>query len=170
MEALVEWLKGIFGKWWVIALPIAALSVFVYNKYDNEIHWHSWVATPEVHYHDDVIYKDGMIKVHWDKLPRVPNCAFEERWHIYIPTQGWIPVKEWDYEKGDVPPYRLDTQDFKGKDVDFWGDWVKIARRPLKPGTYEIRVSYAYDCFNWFVNGFEAEQRITFEVTENTVN
>ena len=62
------------------------------------------------------------------------------------------------------PPYRHGPDDFKGKDVDFWGDWVSIAREPLHPGTYEIRVSYQYDCFNWGVNSWEAEQRIVFTV------
>ena len=170
MEALVEWLKVVFGKWWLIVLPIIVALGFAYNKHQAEKQWHYWVATEEVHYHDQVIYKDGMIKVHWDKLPKVPNCAFEERWHIYIPQQGWVPVKEWDYQKYDVPPYRHGPDDFKGKDVDFWGDWVSIARRPLTPGVYEIRVSYQYDCFNWGVNNWEAEQRIVFEVTDVTAN
>ena len=72
MEALVDWLKGVFGKWWLIALPIIVLALFAFNRYQAEKQWHYWVSTPEVHYHDQVKYENGMIKVHWDKLPKVP--------------------------------------------------------------------------------------------------
>ena len=167
MEALVEWLKSVFGWRWVIILPIVVLAVLGFNRYQAEKQWHYWVATSEVHYYDQAIYSDGKVRVHWDKLPKIPNCGFEERWHINLPGQGWIPVKEWDYQKGDVPPYRHGPNDFKGKDVDFWGDWVRISRAPLGPGTYEIRVSYHYDCFNWGVRHWEAEQKIIFTVEDD---
>ena len=165
LGVLWEKLTQYFGtKAAILIMVLMGAGYYAHSQYQKERLWHAWVKTPEVHYHDQVIYKDGMIKVHWDKLPKVPNYDFEERWHLYLPGQGWIPIKEWDYQKNDVPPYRFDTQDFKGKDVDFWGDWVSIAREPLKPGTYEIRVSYHYDSFNWGVNHWEAEQKITFTV------
>ena len=164
MEWIGDWFKTVFGKKWILFLPIAVGLFFAYQRHQAEKQWHYWVVTPEVHYHDQVIYNDGHVRVHWDKLPKIPNCGFEERWHLHLPGQGWIPVKEWDYQKYDVPPYRNSPSDFKGKDVDFWGDWVKISRAPLSSGTYEIRVSYHYDCFNWGVNHWEAEQRIIFTV------
>ena len=167
MNLTLEWLRLVFGKKWIWVLPAVALIFFGYQRYQMEKQWHYWVATPEVHYHDQVIYKDGQVRVHWDKLPKIPNCSFEERWHLNLPGQGWIPVKEWDYQKNDVPPYRNGPTDFKGKDVDFWGDWVTISRAPLDKGTYEIRVSYHYDCLNWGVRDWEAEQRIIFTVEDD---
>ena len=134
---------------------------YYYEKLTYQANYHAEAESVRNHHADEVIYKDGYVKVHWAKLPKTVNCAFTETWMIFIPQRGWIEVHQWSYNKDAVPPYQKEGADVL-KPVTFWGDDVFVGN--LEPGRYEIRIKYKYDCWNWGVNEWEPDESIQFTV------
>ena len=166
MEALVEWLKNVFGKRWVIVLPIAVLAIFGWQQYSSEQSYHHWAGSYIAHEYSDVTYEDGYIRIKWAKLPKAPKTNIVIHYLFYRPglpligtAQQFIPVvhgndyrtsKEHNEENLHLIPY--------------WGSPVFVGH--LKPGQYEVVVYYEYPN-SWWYPDWDADQRIIFTVEDD---
>lgn len=163
MEALVEWLKSVFGNKWVWVLPLMILVGFIYNSYQSEQSYHNWAGSYSAHKYSDVVYEDGYIKVKWETLPKAPKTDIVIHYLFYRPglpligtAQQFIPVTHSN-------DYRVskDHTDENLHKVSYWGSPVFVG--DLNPGQYEVVVYYEYPK-SWWYPDWDADQRITFDV------
>ena len=166
MEALVEWLKGVFGKKWIWVLPVVVLSSFIYYEYKTEQSYHEWAGSYVAHEYSDVTYNNGYIRVKWEKLPKAPETDIVIHYLFYRPglpligtAQQFIPVI------GAKNEYRgsKEHNDENLHLVPYWGSPVFVGELP--PGQYEVVVYYEYPK-SWWYPDWIADQRIVFTVGE----
>ena len=163
MNLALEWLRLVLGKKWVWVLPMVALAVFTFTQYKSEMSYHKWAGSYVAHEYSDVIYKDGYIRIKWEKLPKSPKTDIIIHYLHYRPglpligtAQQFIPVDESNV-------YR----DGKGHNnenlhlVSYWGSPVFVGE--LEPGKYEVVVYYEYPD-NWWYPDWSANQRVVFTV------
>lgn len=163
MEALVAWLKDVFGSKWVWVLPVAVLTLFAFYEYQTEQSYHKWAGSYVSHEYSDVIYKDGYIRIKWEKLPKSPETDIVIHYLFYRPglpligtAQQFIPVDESNvYRDGKA------HSDENLHLVPYWGSPVFVG--DLEPGQYEVVVYYEYPN-SWWYPDWSANQRVVFTV------
>ena len=167
MEALVEWLKGVFGNKWVWVLPLVVLSIFIYYEYSSEQSYHKWAGSFVAHQYSDVKYSDGYVQVKWEKLPKSPETDIVIHYLRYRPglpligtAQQFIPVDESNvYRDGrSHDEHNLHL-------VSYWGSPIFVGN--LMSGRHELVVYYEYPN-SWWYPDWTADQRIVFEVEHGT--
>lgn len=163
MEALVEWLKSVFGKRWVLILPIVFIFGWIYYDYSDEQKYHGWAGSRVAHYYSDVQYKDGYIRVLWERLPKIPEQDLMIHYLFARPglplvgnVQQFLPVHHSNAYRASL------QQDETNIHSDsYWGSPIFVG--DLNPGEYEMVVYYQYTD-NWWYPDWSADQRITFTV------
>ena len=164
MEALVSWLKAIFGSRWVIVLPIVVSLVYAYNRYENEIHYHAWAAGYTIHHFDptSVEYEENHVRVRWITFPKVADDGFEEQYILHSIGREPLGIYEFEHPTPNAKPYRdgYITDETNIKHCNCWGSWIEVGK--LEPGQYELEIRYDYD--SWLYPDWSADQRIKFTV------
>lgn len=160
--------KKYVGAGIILALILQS-TMWIYNKWDAERHWHSWAMSTEGHYYSKVEYdaENKRVRVYWDHYPKIPKCNLEYYYILHRPGKTPLSVAHWHIPKSDTIHYRLDTQDFTYANSNHWGVWLDLSEYEMGPGTYEITIHYEYeDCFNWWVNEWEPDQKIVFKIED----
>ena len=164
MEALVDWLKDVFGKKWIWVLPFVVLSLFLYYLYSSERSYHQWASSYKVHnfYTDRVEYSDGKLRVFWMSWPKTAPYGFEEQYVLYRPVGEPIGIAEYEHPYPKAAPYRhgYSMDDTNMKFPNAWGSWIDVGK--LEPGVYQLEIRYDYD--PWWLPDWTADQRIVFTV------
>ena len=167
MEALVEWLKWIFGqrKWgYGLAAIVIVLSAWQWQR--SEMHYHIWAGSYNVHHFDpdSIEYSDGKVRVFWVSFPKVAPYGFEEQYILHRINGEPLGIDEFEHPYPRATPYRDGylTEEINIKYCNCQGNWIDVGRLP--PGTYSLEIRYDYDV--WWLPDWSADQRIIFEVPD----
>ena len=166
MEALVAWLKSVFGWRWVIVLPIVLLSALGFQQYQSERSYHEWAGSFVAHKYSDVVYSNGYIRVKWEKLPKAPRTDIIIHYLFHRPGLPLIGTAQQFIPEKSSNEYRKSRQqtDVNLHLVPYWGSPVFVG--DLQPGMYEVVVYYEYPK-SWWYPDWTADQRIIFTVEDD---
>ena len=161
----IEWLRQKVG--WFTASVVVILSAamwLTYSNYQEEIHYHKWAGSYNVHHFqpDSIEYKDGHVRVFWISFPKSAPYGFEEQYILHRVNGEPLGIDEFEHPYPKADPYRDEyiTDDTNIKFCNCWGSWIDVGK--LEAGTYSLEIRYDYDPF-WLPD-WSADQRIVFVV------
>ena len=166
MNLVLEWFRLVSGKHWKWLLPLVAVTAFGFQQYQSERSYHEWAGSFVAHEYSDVEYKDGYIRIKWEKLPKAPKTDIVIHYLFHRPGLPLIGTAQQFIPERSTNEYRKSRQQTNVNMhlVPYWGSPVFVG--DLQPGMYEVVVYYEYPK-SWWYPDWTADQRIIFTVEDD---